>query len=361
MTPQSADRVTREIAVALSNRDMAIGFLIGAGCGMAILTPSGEPLIPGIDVLSTRVCEALKTSGYKTHLDKLSIQFSEDGEACLPNIERLLTRIRGLREISGNGLARGLSGSELNDLDEAICRSIEALVKCDLPAGANAYTAFAAWVGSIVRHKAVEIFSTNYDLLSEQAFERQRVPFFDGFAGAHEPFFDITAMEMDSLPPRWARLWKVHGSINWRLDGDAVVRSLSGTKKPLIFPSHLKYSESRRLPYLAMRDRLRNFFRAVPSFFVTCGYSFSDIHLNEDIVTGLTANRNSVCYALLYEDLAKYPDAQRIAFLHPNLNVVARDKGIIRGSEIVWIDHLTIGDFASFGSFLRQQVIGAHS
>ena len=94
----------------------------------------------------------------------------------------------------------------------------------------------------------VEFFTTNYDLLLEQALEDCRVAYFDGFTGVRRPFFDIRAMEEDRLPSRWARVWKLHGSLNWYHHPNRGV--LRGTQSEnelqrVIHPSHLKYEESR--------------------------------------------------------------------------------------------------------------------
>ena len=48
-------------------------------------------------------------------------------------------------------------------------------------------------------------------------------PHFDGFVGSREPFFDIASIEQDEIPRRWARLWKLHGSINWQHRDDGAV------------------------------------------------------------------------------------------------------------------------------------------
>ncbi|HWW61561.1 MAG TPA: SIR2 family protein, partial [Thermoanaerobaculia bacterium] len=282
------------LSQALANANTNLGFLLGAGCGCSVRTAAGGPLIPAVDQLSAQVCDALRASDVATQLKVLEKQYSEDGEACLPNIEKLLSRIRTLREISGKRKLDGLNAEDLERLDETICRAIEGIVRAKLPTGDTSYSMFARWIRELDRHKPVEIFTTNYDLLLEQALERARAPFFDGFIGAHEPFFDVSAMELDRLPERWTRVWKVHGSVNWRtLTESSIVRSESGPTKPLIFPSHLKYAESRRMPYLAMRDRLRAFVKT-RSVFMTCGYSFADEHLNEDLMFGLTANPASV-------------------------------------------------------------------
>ena len=49
----------------------------------------------------------------------------------------------------------------------------------------------------------------------------------------------------------------------------------------VIHPSYMKYQESRRMPYLAMVDRLRAFLKQPTSTLILCGYSFRDEHVNE--------------------------------------------------------------------------------
>ena len=239
----------------------------------------------------------------------------------------------------------------------------------------------------------VEVFTTNYDLLMEQAFEDSRVPYFDGFAGSRNPFFDLRAMEEDKLPPRWARLWKLHGSINWFQDAEkGVLRGASNESElpRVIHPSHLKYDESRRMPYLAMIDRLRAFLKKPSPALVLCGYSFRDDHLNEVIVQGLQGTQTATAFALLYDEISVYAKAKDLARGRPNLSLLARDGGFISGQEVKWpeidaesvpangtsgmawppIDpadeqgkrttHFTLGDFLEFGKFLREIVGQIH-
>nr|WP_256378754.1 DUF87 domain-containing protein [Bradyrhizobium sp. URHD0069] len=52
----------------------------------------------------------------------------------------------------------------------------------------------------------MELFTTNYDLLLEEAFERSRAPYFDGFTGGREPFFDPVTVASNDLPARWTRI-----------------------------------------------------------------------------------------------------------------------------------------------------------
>jgi hypothetical protein len=177
----------------------------------------------------------------------------------------------------------------------------------------------------------------------EQALERRQVPFFDGFVGSARPFFDQRAIEDGEIPVRWSRLWKLHGSINWRYNKNTkvVVRSERETDgdELLIHPSHMKYDESRRMPYFVMIDRLRTFLRHKerPVALIILGYSFGDQHLNEAIVESLKANASSACFALQFGDLAQYTDAVTLAKDNSNLSVFARNRAIVRRREGPWM------------------------
>ena len=73
----------------------------------------------------------------------------------------------------------------------------------------------------------------------------------------------------------------------------------------LIYPSHLKYEESRKMPYLALIDQLNRFIRRKSSFLVMCGYSFNDGHLNDTIVNALKANPTGMVLGLQYGNYLK--------------------------------------------------------
>lgn len=93
---------------------------------------------------------------------------------------------------------------------------------------------------------------------------------------------------------------------------------------------------------------------------ITCGYSFGDLHLNEDITSGLSANAGSVCHALMFLPMASCQLVRSIALSRPNLIVIAPDGGVIRGRDVVWPSGTTIdiGDFRGFGTFVVDEVVG---
>ena len=218
--PQDPLRQINYLEQCLSSDKKPLGLFLGAGCPVAIkVGVTGEsPLIPDIAGMTEAVRSKLCADEECAPLFKVVEEhFCRDGREN-PNVEDALAHIRALRVVAGKEGARGLKDSDLEKLDSAICQIIHELADKELPNAGTAYHHIALWSGATSRENPIEIFTTNYDLLMEQALEDCRVPYFDGFAGARKPFFDIRAMEEDQLPSRWSRLWKLHGSINWYQD-----------------------------------------------------------------------------------------------------------------------------------------------
>src|SRR5258708_16446635 len=271
------------IRQSLSHDKRPIGLFIGAGCPLAVRIKRGghdEPLIPDIKGMTDHVDQVLKSSPHKDIYKIVQDHFTEDSVPA-PNVEVLLSHVRFLKQVAGKDKARNISAAQAEPLDAAICEELAKMANQKLPSLDTPYHKLAAWTGAINRSFPVEIFTTNYDLLIEEALEANRVPYFDGFVGARESFLDLQAMEGDPLPARWARLWKIHGSLSWGEDARGNIHRgpVTGSRR-MIYPSHLKYDESRRMPYLAMLDRLRAFLRQPARVLITSVYSFSDYHLN---------------------------------------------------------------------------------
>ena len=327
---------------ALSPDKMRVGFFLGAGCPTSIhVTRSGnnEPLIPNIMGLTDKIRTRMNGSvEHKAHFASILTQLGDSGTN-RRTIEHVLTRIRGLLEVVGSVGFDGMSESDLSRLDNAICAAIDGVMRERLPTRNTPYHHLAAWIGSIPRAHPVEVFTSNYDLLMEQAFEECAVPYFDGFSGSDRTFFDVPSMEQLSLPPQWARLWKVHGSINWwrTADGKIQRRERGGPDaSQMIHPSHLKYEESRKMPYLAMQDRLRSFLARGQAVLVTCGYSFLDDHINQAILDGLSGNPTAVCFGLVFGDRQSAASAIEKAGPRGNLRLLGVDGGVLGTIDRDW-------------------------
>ena len=361
-------RIYRDLQEGLSLDRHPVAFLVGAGCPLSVRIDNGSgetaPLIPDIQGLTAAVRTALAAD---STFDTLAAQFSEDGTP-QANIEEILSRVRMRSRVCGKGSVRGLTAADLKGLEQRICSEVSKVVRAELPDHDTPYHHLVDWIGAIQRSKPLELFTTNYDLLAEQAFEDRQIPFFDGFIGVREPFFDLRAIEEEHAPSRWTRLWKLHGSISWRLGADQCVRRRFPLDPDgeglLIHPSELKYDQSRRMPYLAMLDRLRHFLKQPSAFLVTIGYSFADEHLNEVIFQGARGNPTSAVYGLLYQEFAKETSAVALKGSIPlNASILARDSGVVRGAHSDWLPpadgapatatNNKLGDFAEFTSFLR--------
>lgn len=332
----------------LAHDKKPIGIFLGAGAPMAIKGSIGGstcPLIPDIAEMTRNICLALSgDAGLKDSFATICSHFESEGKPN-PNIEEILSHIRSLKQIVGTGEVRGLKSSELIALESSICDKIYEIVNKCLPEKNAPYHKIAAWIRAISRTNPVEIFTTNYDLLMEQSLEDLRIPYFDGFSGSRFTFFDPHTIEDDQLPSNWARLWKLHGSINWYFnDSGLVYRSIQPSKdghRQVIHPSHLKYDESRKMPYLAMVDRLKTFVKNPSALLLTCGYSYRDMHLNDIINQGLQSNSTAIVFGLLYSDLSDYPEAVKLAQNCPNLNLLAYNDAMIGMKNLPWVEKNT--------------------
>jgi len=381
------ETIATELLQCLIQDKKPLGILLGAGCPYSIKDGTGKPLIPDICGLTDVVKS--KISGGDCNESWLNIckQFSDDFDSS-PNIEWVLSRVRGLRDLVGTGQVRGLDKIKLENLETEICEVIKSCADKNLPDKLTPYHKLASWIGAIDRSESVEVFTPNYDLLAEQAFEDLRLPYFDGFVGSSQPFFDPYAIDFDRLPPRWARLWKIHGSINWRSvmsEGSLKVwrSSVAEGGDVVIHPSHLKYEQSRKMPYLALMDRLRKFLSTPSAALVIIGYSFRDQHLNDVILQSLQGTPSAVAFALMFGPLSSNENGTCIAKNRANLNLIAENGAIIRTKETFWkevgekpetdfpgiIDwtsdagaaswkvRCNLGDFRCFGLFL-QGIVG---
>jgi len=374
------------IQQALSQNRKPIGFFVGAGCPLSVRVDrvvdgvtKNMPLIHDVAGLTNIIDGKLNgAAGSPSTWNKIVAMVTEDGGDS-KNIELLLSTIRLLSSVAGKGIVRGLQAEELRILDESICDVISKEVDVPLPESDTPYHNLAVWARSILREQPVHLFTTNYDLLLEQALEESAAPYFDGFIGARRAFFDLGAVEDETLlPARWARLWKIHGSLNWRLDETgSVVRSdeKRAGSSYLIYPSHLKYDQSRKMPYLAMLDRLKAFLLKPSAILFICGYSFADEHINDVICRSLETNSTAHVFAFMFGDLDddKYLSARRCALSTPNLSMLGFDKAIIGRNFGVWRPHegdppllppkvfvldgtsasVRLGDFAALGNLLR--------
>ena len=295
-TIHNPDRYMADLRQILSQGRKRIGVLIGAGAPMAIrvnddneiVEEGGNPLIPDVARLTAAVVDGLAEQDRRV-IEVLKKEIEAAGYPI--NVETILTKVRRLAQAIAKSAVHGLDGEAYEELGRRICDLVGQVVRTNLPASPNPYSELVSWIAGTQREHSVEIFTPNYDLLIEEAFERAKVPFFDGFSGAHRPFFDPASVSTDELPARWSRLWKLHGSLGWTISDATVVRTGQRDATELIYPDHLKYDQATRLPYSALLERLRQFLTTPDTLLICSGFSFLDSHICAVLNEGVGGKR----------------------------------------------------------------------
>jgi hypothetical protein len=178
--------------------------------------------------------------------------------------------------------------------------------------------------------------------LFERAFEAARVPVFDGFVGTYHPFFYPECVDDDELlpGPKWVRLWKLHGSVSWHLEGGEANRRITRTQPTesgeMILPSHLKYVESRKQPYVAFMDRLSRILNSEHALLISCGYSFGDQHINAMLYEALDNRSTANVIALQFHVVSETDGLCVAAARRSNLTVLGPNGGVVSGKWGSW-------------------------
>lgn len=160
----------------------------------------------------------------------------------------------------------------------------------------------------------LQLFTTNYDRFVEFGCDRAGIRLIDRFVGAIEPVFRASRLNIDMHynppgirgEPRYLegviRFTKLHGSLDWRVEGSTIRRCLLpfGAKaghpdiptqpydSVLVYPNPAKDIETLSYPYAEL---FRDFAAAVcrpNAVLVTFGYGFGDDHINRMIRDALT-------------------------------------------------------------------------
>ncbi|MEN6349880.1 MAG: SIR2 family protein [Syntrophomonas sp.] len=282
-----------------------IAFLFGAGTSLSKKNEKSK-YIPAIGKMTEDVISELnKNKKFKSALESIKQEIGLDKF----NIETLLSNIEQKKHVIGMGTLNRLKFKDFDSLIVEVKKEIRKIVSIHDDIINNnglddlIHVDFAEWIDRADRKYPIEIFTTNYDYLFELGMEAKNIPYYDGFSGSYKPFFCSESVDDLSFLPRQAKLWKLHGSLGWHLDKDTdkVWRKDSNSEDILIYPSTLKYSDSRKQPYTALMDRLTNFLKQPDTILITCGYSFSDEHINDRILTALKSNTSGHVYVMYYD------------------------------------------------------------
>jgi hypothetical protein len=164
---------------------------------------------------------------------------------------------------------------------------------------------------NMINRSEVNIFTTNYDTLLEDALAINKKSYVDGFSNGGIGCWDIENGFDRKSRSNAVLICKLHGSIDWYVSKESGLlrtrygtKYLSGMSSTLIYPQATKYVETQKDPFASLFTLFRNTLqRKQDNILVACGYSFGDDHVNNEIEIALSdAWNKSVLIAFIKED-----------------------------------------------------------
>lgn len=312
-------------------------WLLGAGISFDAKLPLMYPL-------TNKVKKDMEASHKKLYDDIITPLFEELPEQC--HIEHVLSHLGDYAALAERNkekktVIRG-EAFELATLEEAhntILESISNVIRCGYVEGSDetaneegtlsepivdieSHLEFIdtlfnhASAGVHERRKTVNIFTTNYDTLLEDALALNKVPYWDGFAGGAVAHRTQRYGEPAPTNGQRANLIKMHGSIDWFLcDKGYVWRVRANDRYPkadrrvLIYPQATKYIATQQDPFSSQFDLFRKSLNSSQSnTLAVCGYSFGDDHINNEIEFALSKEENKTVLLAFLECREDLPE-----------------------------------------------------
>ena len=200
----------------------------------------------------------------------------------------------------------------------------------------------------------IQLFSTNYDTLFEQAAKMFGFTVIDGFSFSHPRVFNGANFDYDivyrersrikpdeSFIPNVFQLYKIHGSIDWQRGKNGEVVQVDTTDTPcVIYPASNKYESSYEQPYIDMIAHFQQTLRKESTLLIVVGFGFKDKHLQNIIKEAVLQNPHFHLFIDCYngngisKDLA--PD-----FLDDDLKTVP-NVTVVHGTFKELVEHLPL-------------------
>lgn len=104
----------------------------------------------------------------------------------------------------------------------------------------------------------------------------------------------------------------------------------------MVFPSILKYDNSKKQPYVSYMDRLSRFIEIDDTILFIVGYSFGDQHINDTILNALAKSKTSHAIAFLFDDFDEHSDVSMLARQERRLSIYGKRNAVIGGRFGKW-------------------------
>ena len=202
------------------------------------------------------------------------------------------------------------------------------------------------------------IFTSNYDLAFEYAFDNLGIKYIDGFSGFHHRYFKPETFNYDIFYPgsttagkvqrieKVVRYFKLHGSISWVSDGQRTPSNIYGIEEMpielikrkaedkaddfnygnlMIYPTAVKKSYTLDLPYSELFRHFAYCISQPQSVLFTVGYSFCDEHFN-DIIYQALSNPSFTLIIVDFNGCEKSAEIKRLRDLNdPRIIIIEGD------------------------------------
>jgi hypothetical protein len=305
-------------------------WLLGAGISIDAKLPLMYPL-------TNKVKKDVKSSHNKIYDEIIAPLFEELPESC--HIEHVLSHLGDYAALAERNKEKKavINGTEveleaLKEAHNTILESISNVIRCGyvegIDGGADDEGTLSAPIVDIESHlefidtlfnhasagvherrKTVNIFTTNYDTLLEDALALNKVPYWDGFAGGAVAHRTQRYGEPAPTNGQRANLIKMHGSIDWFLcdkgyvwrvrDNDCYPKA---DRRVLIYPQATKYIATQQDPFSSQFDLFRKSLNSRQNnTLAVCGYSFGDDHINNEIEFALSKEENKTVLLVFLE------------------------------------------------------------
>ena len=265
----------------------SIGFIFGAGTSKE----AGFPLI--LDLTRT-VVENLSARNRRTLEEILNIQgLNYDMATGEPNIEILSDYVTKCLVTTQDNKYKQLEG----EIRKSIVTTILKIKDPEL-------TFHIQFLNALKRRSSgtpatVTILTTNYDTLFELAACESQVRVETGFDGPLRRVFDPTVFDLkrgeiknNKFSERHelcVHLLKLHGSVSWiKRNGGVTESGINlfdmNQDRTMILPRRQKVIETLTSPYDQLFTRASRILGSTCKYIVSCGYSFNDQHINDQLI-----------------------------------------------------------------------------
>lgn len=149
----------------------------------------------------------------------------------------------------------------------------------------------------------VQLFTTNYDTLFEQAANDAGFVIIDGFSFTQPrefsgKWFDLDIVnrektrlkQEESFVSKVFHLYKLHGSLNWEKENNKIIQKNNSDEPLIIYPASEKYESSYEQPYFEMMSRFQQALRKEETLLIVIGFGFQDKHIQNVIVEAVEQN-----------------------------------------------------------------------